>query len=297
MRALIRHVNTQVGLDLSSLPPEAFTHFVDITYSRSAAKSPDTLVAATDAIAAGATPPPAAPPKTAAEVVAAAATAAVAAATAGDSLAGLRALDPLDPAAHSYEQVTAMFVVDVSSLMPAPVKVQPALPAPAAAAEGAAAAAGEGVTGDEAQGDEAKADKMQVDAAAAGDEAKEEAAADAMEADTQEGAAAEAANGDVKEGADTAMTDAEGGDKVSCLGGCAECWGFVHTNPAQPGHSTGPAVGHVLVEGRSGCIQAGTVTQDMMGRGVLESSAVSAATPCLTSVVRAFTEEALFGGC
>lgn len=102
VRALVRHVQAQVGLDLSTLPPEAFTHFVDIQYSRSGAKSADTLVAAADAIAAGAQPPPPAAAKSAAELAAAAAVAAV---TAEDSLSGLRVLDHHDPACHIYEQV------------------------------------------------------------------------------------------------------------------------------------------------------------------------------------------------
>lgn len=102
MRALVRHVHAQVGLDLSTLPSEAFTHLLDIQYSRSGAKSPDTVVAAADAIAAGAQPPPAAAAKSASEVVAAAAVASV---TAEDSLAGLRVLDPQDPSCHIFEQV------------------------------------------------------------------------------------------------------------------------------------------------------------------------------------------------
>lgn len=102
VRALVRHVRAQVGLDMSSLPPEAFTHCVDIKYSRSGAKSPDTVIAAADAIAAGAQPPPPAAAKSAAEAAAAAAVAAV---TAEDSLSGLRVLDGQDPACHTYEQV------------------------------------------------------------------------------------------------------------------------------------------------------------------------------------------------
>jgi hypothetical protein len=95
-------VKAQVGLDLSTLPPEAFTHCVDIKYSRSGAKSADTVIAAADAIAAGAQPPPPAAAKSAAEAAAAAAVAAV---TAEDSLSGLRVLDQQDPASHTYEQV------------------------------------------------------------------------------------------------------------------------------------------------------------------------------------------------
>jgi hypothetical protein len=102
MHALMRHVQAQVGLDLSTLPPEAVTHLVDIQYSRSGAKSPDTVIAAADAIAAGAQPPPPAAAKSASEVVVAAAVASV---TAEDSLAGLRVLDPQDPSCHTYEQV------------------------------------------------------------------------------------------------------------------------------------------------------------------------------------------------
>ncbi len=107
VRALTRHVNAQVGLDLSTLPLSAFKHFVNITYSRSNAKSADTLTAAMtaamEAIAAGVQPPPAPVAKAAGEAVAKAAVAAV---TVEDSLSGLKALAPLDPAAHSYEQVS-----------------------------------------------------------------------------------------------------------------------------------------------------------------------------------------------
>jgi hypothetical protein len=102
MRALVRHVHAQVGLDISTLPAEAFKHLLDIQYSRSGAKSPDTVIAAADAIAAGAQPPPPTAAKSASEVVAAAAVASV---TMEDSLAGLRVLDPQDPSCHTFEQV------------------------------------------------------------------------------------------------------------------------------------------------------------------------------------------------
>jgi hypothetical protein len=98
VRALTRHVKAQVGLDLSGLPPAAFNHFVDLTYSRSDAKAADTAAAAAAAIAAGVQPP-------AAEAAKAAAEAAEAAVAAEDGLAGLRGLDPLDPASHTYTQV------------------------------------------------------------------------------------------------------------------------------------------------------------------------------------------------
>jgi hypothetical protein len=98
VRALSRHIKAQVGLDLSALPPSAFTHFVDITYSRSDAKGTDTAAAAAAAIAAGVQPPAAAAAKAAADVAAAAV-------AAEGGLGGLRALDPLDPACHTYTQV------------------------------------------------------------------------------------------------------------------------------------------------------------------------------------------------
>jgi hypothetical protein len=101
-------VKSQVGLDLSILPPAAFKHFVNVTYSRSNAKAGDTVTAAIEAVAAGAQPPAATAAKAAGEAAVAAAVAAV---TAEDSLSGLKVLDPLDPAAHTYEQVSRGFCV------------------------------------------------------------------------------------------------------------------------------------------------------------------------------------------
>jgi hypothetical protein len=102
-----------------------------------------------------------------------------------------------------------MFVVDISSLMPPPVKVEPA----------ARPAAAEGEAGD------SKPATLEVDAAAAAVAAdadnKEPAAeggAEAMDTDKPAGDAAVvngAAEGEAKEGGDTTMTDADGA-KVSC---------------------------------------------------------------------------------
>lgn len=98
-----------------------------------------------------------------------------------------------------------MFVVDISSLMPPPVKEEPA--AGPAAAEGEA--------------EDSKPAKMEVDAAAADGDKKESAAeggAEAMDTDKPQGEAAAAdgaAEGEAKEGGDTTMTDADGA-KVSC---------------------------------------------------------------------------------
>lgn len=108
-----------------------------------------------------------------------------------------------------------MFVVDVSSLMPPPVKVEPA--APTAAADG------------EETGSQAV--KMDVDAAAATDSKPDEAAAnagvDAMETDKPaaaaedrkaeekaDGAAAEKEDGAAAADGDATMTDAAEGEKV-----------------------------------------------------------------------------------
>jgi hypothetical protein len=97
-----------------------------------------------------------------------------------------------------------MFVVDISSLMPPPVKEEPA--AEPAAAEGEA--------------EDSKPVKIQVDAAAAVGDTKESAAeggAEAMDTDKPAGDAAAAngaAEGEAKEGGDTTMTDADGA-KVS----------------------------------------------------------------------------------
>jgi hypothetical protein len=186
-------------LDLSSLPADAFTRLVDVHYSRTDAKATDTAIAAVDALAAGAPVPPLS------AVQAAAAAVAAAAAAAGQ--AGFGALDRLDPASHVRGQVTVMFVVDISSLMPPPVKVESP-----AEGDGATAAAA-----DLPNGVAAADTKMEVDAAAAAAEAAEAVPAaaepEAMETDAAAAAAAPAAEGDAPAAAAAADAPAAAADK------------------------------------------------------------------------------------
>eukprot|EP00775_Hariotina_reticulata_P005737 gene5737-5977_t len=91
VKALVRHVKRQVGLDLSALPPGHITHFADIHWS-----SNGTLRPAQPGQTQHVSP------------------------ELGTGLQGISGLDPLDPAGHEYLQVTALFVIDICSLMPAP---------------------------------------------------------------------------------------------------------------------------------------------------------------------------------
>lgn len=104
--ALTRHVERQVGLNLSPLPASAWLRLADVTYSRAGRGGLDTTntspVAAAAASAQGS--------EGASSVAAAGA----------EMTTGMRKLTALaadDPAGHVSGQVTALYVIDVSALM------------------------------------------------------------------------------------------------------------------------------------------------------------------------------------
>eukprot|EP00878_Enallax_costatus_P003002 GHUV01003200.1.p1 GENE.GHUV01003200.1~~GHUV01003200.1.p1 ORF type:complete len:621 (+),score=248.51 GHUV01003200.1:699-2561(+) len=179
-QAVIRHVKRQVGLDISGLGEDAWTRFADIIYSRPGTKDLDATSAATAALEAGALR------QMQAQDAAAAGESNGMVTNGSTLLEALAELPAHDPAGQEYTEVTAVYLVDIGSLMPPPA------PIPAKVE----------VKQEQQQETEEKqegGDAEMTDAAAA--DVVDQAAAEVKDVKTEDG--------EPKAGADVTMTDAD----------------------------------------------------------------------------------------
>eukprot|EP00879_Flechtneria_rotunda_P009759 GHRR01010209.1.p1 GENE.GHRR01010209.1~~GHRR01010209.1.p1 ORF type:complete len:718 (+),score=276.21 GHRR01010209.1:881-3034(+) len=208
VQTLVRHIKHQVGLDVSNVAPEDWLHFADIHFSRPGPEGVDSIAAVHAAVAAGVLgKQPAQGPAPAAEQ------------SPGleGGLKGLAKLQQHDPAGHRYLQVNSFFIIDISSLMPAPPPVikaeiaNKAVKTEAASQDGKAAAdstkANPEDTGAKSNADRSKEGSATMDTD--GDKAADKAGGTKDDAAAANGITEDAAK--QPRGGDSAAAAAEGG--------------------------------------------------------------------------------------